>query len=74
MEKISCVTNIPCLFLLGVMSFLMGASSTAAMQASKVSKANEASQSSAYKTESPAIPPIDAVVPSNFETASFGLG
>jgi hypothetical protein len=28
----------------------------------------------AYKTESPAIPPIDAAVPSNFETASFGLG
>lgn len=28
----------------------------------------------AYKTESPAIPRIDATVPSNFETASFGLG
>jgi hypothetical protein len=28
----------------------------------------------AVKTESPAIPPIDAEVPSNFETASFGLG
>jgi|GEM_PF-6020976 len=28
----------------------------------------------AYKTEYPAIPPIDEAMPDNLETASFGLG
>ena len=74
MEKRSCVNIIRCLFLLGVMSFLMGGSPTTATQANNGSKAKEGSLSLAYKTESPAIPPIDAAVPSNFETASFGLG
>jgi len=52
----------------------MGCSQTTATQASHASKKKEGSMSLAYKTESPELPPIDAEVPSYFETASFGLG
>ena len=68
MEKRPCFNIIRCLFLLGVMWFLMGAFLTTAIQV------NESSMSFAYETESPMIPTIDAAVPANFETASFGLG
>jgi hypothetical protein len=74
MKKRSCADVIRCLFLLGLMSFLMGCSPTTGTQANHASKTKEDSMSLAYKTGSPAIPPIDAAVPSNFETASFGLG
>jgi hypothetical protein len=74
MKKRSCAGIIQCLFLLGVMLFLMACSPTTAAQADHASKTKEGSMSLAVKTESPAIPPIDAEVPSNFETASFGLG
>jgi len=74
MEKRSCAHIILCLFLMGVMSFLMGCSPTTGSQANHASKTKEDSMSRAYKTESYAIPPMDASVPSNLETASFGLG
>ena len=74
MKKRSCVNIILCVFLLGVMPFIMGCSPTAATQANHGSKAKEGSMGLAYKTESPAPPPIDSAVPSSFETASFGLG
>jgi len=43
-------------------------------QANQASKIKENSMSLAYKTEYPAIPPIDEAMPDNLETASFGLG
>ena len=73
MRKRSCANIIRCL-LLGVMSFLIGCSPTKATQDNHASKTKESSMNLAYKTESPTIPPIDIVVPSKFETASFGLG
>ena len=74
MKKRSCADVIRCLVLLGLMSFLMGCSPTTATEANHDSKAKEGSMSLAHKSEFSAIPPIDAAVPSNFETASFGLG
>jgi len=74
MKKRSCINIICCLFLLVVMSFFMGGTATAAAQANQGSKVKEDSMGTAYKTESPAIPPIDAAVSTNFQTASFGLG
>jgi hypothetical protein len=74
MKKRSCVHIIRCLFLLVVVSCLIGWSPMTATQAIPVFKAEEDSMGLAQKTESPAIPPIDAAAPSNFETASFGLG
>jgi len=74
MKKSGYFNIIRCLFLWGVMSFLMGASLTTAKQANEGSKTKEGSMGLAYETGPPAIPPIDAAVPTNFETASFGLG
>jgi hypothetical protein len=74
MKKKSCANIIRCLLLLGVMSFLMGCSPTKASQENHASKTKEDSMNLAYKAESPTIPPIDAAVPSKFETLSFGLG
>lgn len=76
MKKSSCANIIRRLFLLGVMSFLLGCSPTMAMQANHDSKTKERSMGLAHKTdtESPVIPPIDMAAPSIFETASFGLG
>ncbi len=74
MKKRSCADIIRYLFLFGVISYLMGCSQTTATQANHASKKKEGSMSLAYKTESPELPPIDAEVPSYFETASFGLG
>ena len=73
MKKRSCTNIIRCLSLLGVMLLLTGCSPTTGTQANHVSKTKD-SMSLADKVKSPAIPPIDASVPSNFETASFGLG
>ncbi len=74
MKKRCCVTIIRSLLLLGVMSLLIGSSITAATQASHVSKAKGNSMGITNITEPPPIPPIDAAVPLNFKTASFGLG
>jgi hypothetical protein len=74
MGKRPCFNIIRCLFLLGVMWFLMGAALTTAMQVNESSKVKESSMSFAHETEFPMIPPIDAAVPANFETAFFGLG
>jgi len=65
---------IQCLFFLGGMAFLLGCPSTTATQANNGAMAKEDSINPIAKYQSPAIPPIDAAVPSNFETASFGLG
>ena len=43
-------------------------------QGNNGSKAMEGSLITPYKIDSPVIPPIDAAAPSNFQTASFGLG
>lgn len=74
MKKRSCANIIRCLLLLLMMSFSLDGTVMAAMQANQGSKANEDSMDSAYKTKSPAIPPIDAAVSATFKTASFGLG
>ena len=63
-----------CSFLLGVIALFAGYNPTTATQANYDSRIKEGSMNLAYKTESPAIPSIDAAVPSRFETASFGLG
>jgi len=74
MEKTGCAGVIRCLCLLAVIPFLMNCSPTAGTQANHASKTKEGVMDPAYKTESYAIPPIDAAAPSDFETASFGLG
>ncbi|MFH2012855.1 MAG: hypothetical protein ABIJ37_09185 [Pseudomonadota bacterium] len=74
MKKISCTNFIRCLLLFGVILYLTGCSATTPKQANHNSKAKEIPKSLSYKTEAPAIPPIDKAAPTNFETASFGLG
>jgi hypothetical protein len=74
MKKISCANAILCLCLLAAMSLLMNCSPTSGTQTNPISKTKEGVMDPAYKSESYAIPPIDAAVPTNFETASFGLG
>ncbi|UCD89504.1 MAG: hypothetical protein JSW04_13985 [Desulfobacterales bacterium] len=76
MEKRRFAHIIRCLFLSGVMSFLVGCSSELAIQADHASQPKEGSMSLAYKTEteSETIPTIDAATPPIIETASFGLG
>lgn len=74
MRKRSCISIIRCLWLLVMMSFFIGGTTTAAAQANQGSKVKEGSMDTAYKTESHTIPPIDAAVSTNFQTASFGLG
>ena len=74
MKKRNCINIIRCLLLLVMMSFFMGGTATAAAQATQASKAKENPMDTVYKTESHAIPPIDAAVSTNFQTASFGLG
>ncbi len=60
--------------LLGIMLLTMGGTATVLAQGSNKSKTIEGSLATAFKTESPAIPPIDAAAPADFQTASFGLG
>jgi hypothetical protein len=74
MKNRSSVNIFRCLFLLGAMAFFSGCDPTTATKANHESRTKKGSMNLAYKTESPAIPPIDAAVPSKFETASFGLG
>ena len=63
-----------CLFVVGVMSLLLGRAQVTATQANPGSSAKGVSMSLAYSTESPVIPLIDLATPSSVETASFGLG
>lgn len=74
MKKRSRVPVISCLFLVGIIVLVQGVFSVAAMQKNKSSRAEENSMSTIYKTESQVFPPIDSGVPSDFQTASFGLG
>ena len=69
-----CVHTTCCLFLVTVMSVLIGCTPTTAPQDDHGSKAEKGSMNPAYEAQSRAIPPIDAAVPSIFEIASFGLG
>ena len=73
MKKRSSAPVISCL-LLGMIVFVMGVFSVAAMQTNLISKTKKSSMSTMYKTESRVIPPIDLAAPSNFQTATFGLG
>jgi len=74
MDKNSFYNIMLCLFLGGAMTFIMGCPPAMAMQANNGSNITEDHSNSNYKSKFPAMPPIDAVAPSNFETASFGLG
>ena len=76
MKKRSGAYIIGCLFLLGIISFLMGDFPTMTTQTSHAAKTTEDSMDLANKKEpeSLQIPPIDAAAPAVFETASFGLG
>ena len=74
MKKTRCANVLRCLCLLAAMAFLMNCSPTTGTQENPISKTKEGAMDPAYKTESYAIPPIDAAAPANFETASFGLG
>jgi ABC-type oligopeptide transport system substrate-binding subunit len=58
----------------GIMLLLMGGAAAVKAQVNNDSKVMEGSLTTAYKTESTAIPPIDAAAPSDVQTASFGLG
>ena len=74
MKERSCVGVVKTTLLLGIMLLTMGGTAIVKAQESNSSKAMEGSLTTTYRTESPAIPPIDATTPPNFQTASFGLG
>jgi hypothetical protein len=74
MEKRNWAIVIHVLFVLGAVSLLMNCSPEMAVLESQLDSSKDKSMNVAIKTESTSIPPIDAAVPSNFETASFGLG
>ena len=60
--------------ILGILCLIIGGTVMQNAHGNSGSKAVEGSLIAASKTGSLAIPPIDAVAPSSFETASFGLG
>jgi len=74
MKKRSYVGIIKTSLLLGIMLLIMGGTAMVKAQGNNGSKTMEGSLATTYKTESSTIPPIDAAAPSNFQTASFGLG
>lgn len=74
MKNRSYVAIIRCLLLVFLVSSSLDGTVSAAMQSNQGSKAKGDSMDTAYQTESPVIPPIDAAAPVNFKTASFGLG
>lgn len=74
MKMRCCLTIIRSVLLLGAMSLLVGGTAAVPTQASNDKKAEEDSMLPAHTIQSPVIPPIDADVPANFQTASFGLG
>jgi hypothetical protein len=61
-------------WLVVVRSSLSSGFLTTDIQANQASKTKEDFMSLAYKTEFPAIPPMDEAMPDHLETASFGLG
>ena len=74
MKSRSCVSILNLSLLVGTMLLITGGAAMIKAQGNDGSKAMEGSLVKAYKTDSPAIPPIDAAAPSIFKTASFGLG
>lgn len=74
MKKRSCLAVIRSILLLGAISLLMGGTATVLTHAGNSKKTEEVSMLPAQTAKSPVIPPIDAGVPVNFQTASFGLG
>jgi len=76
MKKRNFTNIIRLLFLLGVISILLGVAQLMTTRADPNSDTKEDSMNLAYTLETkPAkIPPIDAAAPTVFETASFGLG
>ena len=74
MKKRSSVTFIRSLLLVGAISLVMSGAATFKTLASDKPKAKEGTVVTAEKTKVPALPPIDAGRPTNFQTASFGLG
>ena len=74
MKSRNCVSILNLSLLVGTMLLITGGAAMLKAQGNNGSKAMEGSLVTAYKTGSPAIPPIDAAAPSNFQTASFGLG
>lgn len=73
MRKRNGVPVISRLPLVGII-VLLSVSAIAVAQTNKSSRAKEDSMSTTYKTESDVMPPIDITVPTDFQTASFGLG
>jgi hypothetical protein len=62
--------------LLGFIAILLGVVQLMTLQAGPASDTKEGSMNltSTLETKPAEIPPIDAVAPASFETASFGLG
>ena len=60
--------------IIGMILLLMGGTATLEVLGNNRLIVNEGPMDSVYETESPVIPPIDAAAPSDFQTASFGLG
>jgi len=75
MKKRGFSIAIGCLFLMGAVSWVLGAS-PGRTPTDNHTQPQENDMHLAYKTETETvkIPPIDAAAPSVFETASFGLG
>ncbi len=74
MIKRGCMNTVQCILLLGILLFLTANPAAAAMNADQGFKPEENSMDTPGKTESRTIPPIDAAVVPNYQTASFGLG
>lgn len=81
MQKSAGTTGMACLFLTGMLSFLITCSSVLTEQApvqeeekAKEVTMNPARQTQQMEAESPAIPSIDEEAPTIVEIASFGLG
>jgi hypothetical protein len=74
MGKRSLTVALRTTLLLVIVSLTSGSAAPAKTQEKSDSKNMENSLVASYKTEAPALPPIDAAAPSTYETASFGLG
>lgn len=76
MKKRCCTTGNGCLFFMGILAILWACSPAMDSTTTPESEKMEEAMNLAYKTDTdtPTIPPIDAEMPSAFETASFGLG
>lgn len=74
MKKRSFARVVNTALLRGILLIIIGGTAMVQAQGKNGSTALEGSMVTADKTESLAIPPIDAAAPTTFETASFGLG